>query len=100
MNTQIRRVFCQQNGDVRLNLYDYFSIDNGIVEVFLTEAGGSSGSSSSWDIVTITCKNNSYSCLKSCSSVPLYNQYCPNYKITCNEYFNLNNLTLLLHMTL
>ena len=37
---QINRVVCQQNGDVRLNLFGDFYTDNGILEVFLTEAGG------------------------------------------------------------
>ena len=36
----ISRVFCQQNGDVRLNEHGYFYTDKGILEVFLTEANG------------------------------------------------------------
>ena len=37
---QINRVVCQQNGDVRLNIFGDFYTDNGILEVFLTEADG------------------------------------------------------------
>ena len=36
----ISRVVCQQNGDVRLNEQDKYFTDNGILEVFLTDANG------------------------------------------------------------
>ena len=36
----ISRIVCQQNGDIRLHLYNEFYTPNGILEIFLTEVNG------------------------------------------------------------